>query len=506
MSNAIGYRRLSERDQSKYSLEYQDKAIRDYCERFKLNLIELYTDNGQGSDTFDRPDYKALESFIKKNKGKAEYLIIMDHDRFSRNLPEALMKIDELQNKFRIKVLATDEDVNLDTQDPSVFMQRAFKYLLANQELFRIRKRTKDGIRQAQLSGRHVNRAPFGYINAKDENDKGVLLVDEKRAEIVQEIYKKYIAGIPVYEIHSWAKKNGFNNEGNSAIPRLLSRPVYAGLVKVTASRNMPEKFVKGIHQPLVSETDYWKVQVKLGNKRNAKSQPKEEFPLRGILQCWCGKSMTAGFSKGKKKYYLYYRCTKHNETNYRGDKLHQELEDLLELLSFDNAQVQKITKDAKSYIEKSLGDTKKIIASREKQIAEVDSKIEKLEEKLMNDEIDGQTFKKLQIKLNNEKSLLMENRRELQNSNTEHKLKRLDQLMPKLSSLKNIYQISDLRRKQSLIRGVFKHKLTYSDGAFRTPKVDEAFSINSLKAKEKGLLYEEQPSDVWGQIPFCSP
>jgi len=506
MGNAIGYRRLSERDQSKYSLEYQEKAIGDYCTRNNLDLIGLYTDNGQCSDTFDRPDYRALESFLRKNKGKAEYLIIMDHDRFSRNLPEALMKIDELQNRFRIKVLATNEDVNLDTQDPAVFMQRAFSYLMANQELFRIRKRTRDGIRQAQMSGRHVNRAPFGYINAKDKDDRGILLVDENKAEIVQEIYKKYIAGLSVHEIHSWARKQGFNNEGNSAIPRLLSRAVYAGLVKVTATRSQPEKYVKGLHQPLVSESDYWRVQEKLGNKRNARSQPKEEFPLRGVLQCWCGKSMTAGFSKGKSKYYLYYRCTRHTETNYRGDKLHGELEDLLELLSFDKAQVLRISKDAKTFIERSLIDNRKIIASREKQIEEVDRKIEKLEEKLMNDEVDGQTFKKLKIKLHSEKNLLIESRKELQSGNAEHKLRRLDEIMPELTSLKSIYQISNLKRKQSLIRGVFKHKLTYSDGAFRTPKIDETFSPNSLKAKEKGLLVEEQPDDVWGKIPFCSP
>ena len=67
MNNAIGYRRLSERDQSKYSLDYQQNAIDDYCKRFNLNLIGCYTDNGQSSATFDRPDYKALESFINKN-------------------------------------------------------------------------------------------------------------------------------------------------------------------------------------------------------------------------------------------------------------------------------------------------------------------------------------------------------------------------------------------------------------------------------------------------------
>jgi DNA invertase Pin-like site-specific DNA recombinase len=142
--NAIGYRRLSERDQSRYSLEYQDTSINDYCKRNDLNLIGLYTDNGQSSYTFDRPNYQALEAFIKKHKGKARYLTIMDHDRFSRNLSEALAKITELEDRFNIKVLSTNEPIDIDTTDPYVFLQRSMSYMFANAELFRIRKRTKD--------------------------------------------------------------------------------------------------------------------------------------------------------------------------------------------------------------------------------------------------------------------------------------------------------------------------------------------------------------------------
>jgi len=90
--NALGYMRLSVRDQSRYSLEYQEESIKEYCERNNLELTALYKDNRQGSDTFDRPNYQALEAFIKKHKGANRYLIIMDHDRFSRDISEALAK------------------------------------------------------------------------------------------------------------------------------------------------------------------------------------------------------------------------------------------------------------------------------------------------------------------------------------------------------------------------------------------------------------------------------
>lgn len=298
--NAIGYMRLSVRDQSRYSLEYQEQSIRDYCTRNNLVLTALFKDNGESSYTFDRPDYKAVETFIKKHKGQNQYFIIMDHDRFSRNLAEALMKISELETKYHIKVIATHESVDIDTNDPTVFMQRAFRYLLANEELLRIRKRTRDGMRQAQQSGRYLGLAPFGYTNSKDSDGKAVLLVDDKHALIIQTIFMEYLSGTPINEIQKRAKEKGFSRNGNSAIRRVLSNSVYAGLIKVVAEKNKPEKYVKGLHIPIINSADFWKVQEKLGNIKPLKTQLRDDFPLRGVLRCWCGKHMTAGFSKGK--------------------------------------------------------------------------------------------------------------------------------------------------------------------------------------------------------------
>lgn len=117
--NAVGYLRLSTKDQSR-SLEYQESIIRDYCKNNSLNILEFFQDNGQGSYTFDRPDYIALENFIEKHKGKCQYLVVLDHDRFSRNLPAALIKIAELERKHNVIVISTNERVDLDTSDPDV--------------------------------------------------------------------------------------------------------------------------------------------------------------------------------------------------------------------------------------------------------------------------------------------------------------------------------------------------------------------------------------------------
>lgn len=504
--NAVGYMRISVRDQSRYSLEYQERSIREYCNRNNLNLTELFMDNGESSYTFDRPDYKAVEAFIKKNKGQNQYFIIMDHDRFSRNLSEALVKINELETKYQIKVLATNEAIDIDTSDPMVFMQRSMSYMFANQELLRIRKRTRDGMRQAQTSGRYLGRAPFGYLNSKDKQDKSVLIVDDKKAAVVQQIFQDYLLGTPVHEILSSAKAKGFKNSGNSAIPRILSNCLYAGFVRIPKDKFNAERLTKGIHEALITEADYWLVQEKLGNKRPAKSQPRDEFPLRGVLKCWCGKNMTAGYSKGKKKYYLYYRCIEHTETNIPGELIHEKFEDLLDTLSFTKAQVNYIILEVKKALLELDKNRDGDIRIKSKQMAEVVTKLEKLEKRLMDDVIDNDTYKKWFKNYSIERSELADQLAKLKQGISNVRFQRLIKLLPEITRLKILYQRAPLHRKQNLIRGVFKHSLMWVDGAFRTPSIEPGLTRNLQNANEKGLLFLEKPSAIWEQIPYGSP
>jgi site-specific DNA recombinase len=209
--NAVGYLRLSTRDQSK-SLEYQENIIRNYCNNNHLKILEIFSDNGQSSYTFDRPDYLALEQFIKKHKGHCQYLVVLDHDRFSRNLPDALIKIAELERKYEVVVISTNERIGLDTSDPDVFMKRAFDYLMANRELLNIRARVRLGRINAMEHGRYLGKAPYGYRNVKSERQECYIEINQAQAKIVRRIFRDYLLGIDPSVIH------GIVKEGDLAI------------------------------------------------------------------------------------------------------------------------------------------------------------------------------------------------------------------------------------------------------------------------------------------------
>jgi hypothetical protein len=280
---------------------------------------------------------------------------------------------------------------------------------------------------------------------------------------------------------------------------------VYAGKIKVPGDRKHPDRFVKGLHTPIITEADFWLAQEKLGNKRPSKVQPEEKFPLRGVLKCWCGLHMTAGYSKGKKQYYLYYRCIKHTSTNLSGNMLHDKFSELLTLLSFTVEQIEYIAFSVKTMLKTALKDKENQLAANTKQLELVNQKIEELEERFFNKDIELETYKRWFTKYSSERAHVLD---EMNKSNKDGKGKwdKLQRILPSLTSLNALYERASIRDKHSLIKAVFKHAITFSEGAFRTPSISELFAHNYLAIREKGLLFVEQPCVFSGANPFCSP
>lgn len=496
---AIGYIRISTKDQSAYSLEYQERRIREYCEANKLQLINVFKDDGESSYTFDRPDWIALEAFIKKNK-QVTHLIILDHDRFSRNLAEALLKINELQSKYSIKVLATTDSIDTDFSDPSTFILRAFKYMMAESELHGIRKRTRNGIQQATLNGRFVNKAPYGYINARDGHGKPVILVDELKAEIIRKMFHEYNKGASIEEIKQIVKPMGYKQAGNSAIQLKLSNPVYAGLVKVSGKAG---KLVKGIHAPIISEADYWMAQERLHGKRYV-SQKSEEVPLRGVLRCFCGKLVTAGKSKGKSQHYWYYWCTEHRN-NLSAVKLHEKFNDMLAELSIDPNTIEVIREKLIIRVAEKLNERGNDLSHIQKALKTVQNKISSMEKKyLLQPDISRESYNEVMSQLRSEEVVLQRKLAEA-NTNIQVYFDRINDLLPKLSNLKKAFEEMSLVKQQQFIKVVFKDSLSYADGIFRTPYLLDLFEDKELILKEKGLLKKEKPIPILGETPVRS-
>lgn len=491
---AIGYIRLSDEDQSNYSLEGQERQIRDYCSRNNLQLLKIYRDNGESSYTFDRKAFGALEKEIKQ----AQYLIVYHLDRFSRNMAEAMIKIKQYLERG-ISVRDVSEALDMDDYDPNTFMLRTVRFMSAEMELHNIRRRTKKGMVDAAMEGRHAAPAPVGYKNARDVTDRPILLIDEDKAFVVRILFREYLNGMGIEDLRRMIARYEFTPKGNSTIQRILANALYAGYVRVPAQKNKPAHLIKGIHDPIISEQDYWLVQDRLQGK-GITIQNRDEVPLRGALSCGCGRKFTAGNSKGKLKYYWYYVC--HDcKQNLSASRLHKQFNELLDNLNFDPKDLQALQIMIKTKLNEHINNRGAKIDQVQKQLKIVESKIGGVEEKYLVGNVSEASYNKVIIGLRADQSRLYGELTKL-NTNYQAYWDKMNQVLSVMSDLRAEFEKLTTDKKHQFINWVFDSSLSYEKNIYRTPYLNKLFSHNILTLKEKGLLEIVAPVKKLGETP----
>ena len=87
IKNAAGYIRVSTEEQARkgISLESQEAAIRQYCARNELKLIDLYIDRGitARKKLSKRAEFMRMMSDVQSRK--INHIVVLRLDRFFRN-------------------------------------------------------------------------------------------------------------------------------------------------------------------------------------------------------------------------------------------------------------------------------------------------------------------------------------------------------------------------------------------------------------------------------------
>lgn len=502
MDQAVGYIRLSTEDQSQYSIEFQETGIRDYCTRNKLTLSNIFIDNGESSYTFDRKGFKDLETEMRARKQK--YLIVYHLDRFGRNMAEAMLKVRSYKERG-ILVRDISEPIDLDDDDPNTFLLRSLKFMSAESELHRIRQRTKSGMRQAALNGRYTGPAPYGYINSRDEDGRKILTIDDEKATHVRIAFREYLNGMSIVKIRAIIGQYGKLPQGSSAVQKLLGNPVYAGLIRVPAAKNIPAKLVTGLHTPIISEQDYWLAQQRLHGK-TITLQNRDEVPLRGVLQCWCGKKVTAGNSRSKSgRYYWYYLCPEHRK-NMPATRLHTQFSEILDHLSFDLETLRIFKEKLTTRVTDYLNNREANMSIIRKQLTTIENKIQATEEKyLRKADVSEITYNRVIGEYKAERSRLYI---QLAGSNTNEQAywQVINEVLLRLSNVCKSFEEMSVDKKQEFIAMVFDCSLWYENDCYRTPSIHYLFEHNLQILNEKGLLKISSPVLKIGQKSLGTP
>jgi len=492
MHSAYAYLRISTEDQSNFSIEAQEEIIRKYASNHNFTIQKVYTDDGVSAKNFNRPAWKKLELDLSKSKGEIKAIIVAKYDRLIRNAAEGLTLLERFEIKLHVQIISAGENFYIDPHSPFYFKIRADMFVNAEFERRVIADRTKMGIWQAKKQGRFLGVAPFGYKNARDSSNKPIIVINPIRATIVRQLFENIAIGMDWKQAGKIAKQNGFTLSGKDSVKWVLNNILYAGIIEVPAYAREPAQQVKGIHEPIISEEVFYKVQAALHGKPQPKTKERDEFPLRGVLCCQqCNNPLTAGLSRGRLGgLFPYYRCRKCKGENYNANKVHEIVIRILTKLSLPVDQIQNIREKAEKQMEQRLSIRLHNAERLKIEIRELEVKLMQLEEKYITDRIEESTYKKYSGIWRRD---LDGKKVELEHTNTdEHQYwESFYKNLNLLSDIAGLFSTATFENKQRIMRMGFAHPLQMTKYGLRTPAINpllhiEPFKINGLEVTDE--------------------
>lgn len=475
----IGYARISTEEQSNFSISNQVEAIEDYCNRNNYELLDVFIDEGQSAKSFDRANWKELQKFLAKNYKDVDALIVYKFDRFSRNLPEALDVIQKLELKQKIRVVSICEPIALPPESPFYFQLRTQMLLHAHVEREIIRDRTIQGIRKAKRDGRFLGKAPVGYKNARDAQNRPIIIVDEDKAPIIKKMYELAVLGYKPVELKHYAKTKGIDIRQHDGVIRILRNIVYTGKVFNRINDN-ETTYYQGLHEPIVDESTYNKANYNINIKERIRKLHNDEAYLKGALCCnTCYRPFTCGNSHGRSKTYWYYVCL-HCKKSYSVIKANKIFDELLSSITISNSITKKVQELIDEMIENQFSNSN-LIRSLSRKLNVARNKAINLEEKFIEDLIDTDNYKTWKTKYEKEINEIEKKINFLkQDKDKISKVKVA--LLNKLSNLAKLFSSASTQQKLALIQNWFDKNFCYDGERYRTNYVNPILEVKSIK------------------------
>jgi site-specific DNA recombinase len=510
--NVILYRRVSTTDQklNGHSLSTQNNNLREFARNNGMNVVREYMEDFSAKN-FNRPEFRRMEEYVKNNKGKVDYILITNWDRFSRNIGDGLNVI------YSMKALGVEINCTeswIDYNDPSHVLILSV-YLAGPEVENKIKsQKVRVNMRQGLKEGRWNRAQPVGYIKGRDPQNpnRPLMQIDPIKGPLIAELFKEFAQGVysqseilrmPKYKSLKLSKSN---------LSRFLKNVLYAGKIKVPALKEEQEELVDALHKPLITWEIFQKVQYQLEQRSNNKSKPSKfnkELPLRGHLKCpECDGNLTGSGSTGKSgKRHYYYHCNTKNGCNvrFKVKDVHDAFDVLMRDLS-PPAEVlhlfSLIMKDHYQDAEKTKYATIKSVQSK---INSLEERKGKLLDKLLDNVVSNSVYTKNIAILDNEimeLEIQLEGLGDYQNDLEEY-IKFGTFLLDNFSEL---YHRADVQTENKVLSSILGKKLTFTGKKYRTPKFKEAFSyiymnVSKLenKSTKKGDFLSKASSMVEG-------
>ena len=296
------YGRYSSHNQKDISVEQQFEKGYELAEEYGIRIVDTYADRAVSGRTDKRKDFQRMMSDAAK--GKFRYVIAWKSNRIGRNMLEALINEARLQ-ELGVRVLYVEEDFD----DTAAGRFAARSMMNVNQFYSEnmaedIKRGLYDNASNCMTNGR----VPYGYKS--DETMHYV--VDEPRAAVIREIFKRVAAGEAQVDIMTSLNSRGMLTAhgkpwSRSSFQRILANEKYRGVYVYSDIRT------EGGVPRIVSDELFYKVQEVLRTKKNPQGRHRVngDYMLTGKLFCGHCKSPMVGVSGTSRagNLHYYYVC-----------------------------------------------------------------------------------------------------------------------------------------------------------------------------------------------------
>lgn len=237
------YIRVSTEEQAKegISLAAQEERAKAFCVAKGWGVFKVYRDRGFSAGSMKRPALKQLMNDAEAKKYRV--VVVYKIDRFSRQLKDLILTLDELR-QHAINFSSVTEQIDTTTAMGVAFFQMIG--IFAQLERGMVKERVEMAFDKKINAGEALNRAPMGYFYKGRK-----LMVNDTEAEKVREIFQMWASGVNYKEI---AKKFELPT---STLYEIVKNPTYIGKVKYRDS------LYKGVHNAIIDEALFERINGK---------------------------------------------------------------------------------------------------------------------------------------------------------------------------------------------------------------------------------------------------
>lgn len=300
-----------------HSYEFQEHYWQNhFVDDDRIELVALYADKGiSGSSVNKRPQFLTMIQDAREHRFDVIYTKSVS--RFARNTVELLEAVRELRD-IGIEVIFEKEQIHTFQPTSELFLTIAAAIAENDLQVDGDRQRwsIKHRIENGWIS---IGNGMFGYRMV--ENNQLEIVPEE--AEIIREIYRRYIAGEGSSKLAAWLNEAGVKSHTGkpwrqAGVLGILRNEKYMGdsLMMKKVKRNgktlnnidgkySQQYYIEDSHEGIVSKETWHKVQEIMQQRNKGREKnPNPIYPFTGIIVCSkCGNHYRHKINNSGKKW-----------------------------------------------------------------------------------------------------------------------------------------------------------------------------------------------------------